>query len=125
MHGDFHSSQILIEEGRIVGLVDIDTAGIGQRANDLASLLGQLSTVATVSQNPAPIDEFRGLLLEDFSQRTDPASLRRRVAGAIVGLATGPFRVQLPDWPEATLRRLELAERWLDSAASGKNPIDP
>jgi hypothetical protein len=114
VHGDFHASQVLIDSGRIVGLVDVDTAGIGQRADDLANILGQLATVASVAKNPAPIDEYRTLLLEDFGRRTDPVVLRKRVAGVILGLATGPFRVQLPDWPEATLRRLELAQMWLD-----------
>ena len=114
VHGDFHASQVLIDSGRIVGLVDVDTAGIGQRADDLANILGQLATVASVAKNPAAIDEYRALLLEDFGRRTDPVVLRKRVAGVILGLATGPFRVQLPDWPEATLRRLELAQMWLD-----------
>jgi hypothetical protein len=114
VHGDFHASQVLIDSGRIVGLVDVDTAGIGQRADDLANILGQLATVASVAKNPAPIDEYRTLLLEDFGRRTDPVVLRKRVAGVILGLATGPFRVQLPDWPQATLRRLELAQMWLD-----------
>jgi hypothetical protein len=114
VHGDFHASQVLIDSGRIVGLVDVDTAGIGQRADDLANILGQLATVASVAKNPAPIDEYQTLLLEDFGRRTDPVVLRKRVAGVILGLATGPFRVQLPDWPEATLRRLELAQMWLD-----------
>ena len=125
VHGDYHASQVLIDAGRIVGLVDVDTAGIGQRADDLASILGQLATVASVAKNPAPIDEYRALLLDDFGHRTDPMSLKRRVAGVILGLATGPFRVQLPDWPEATARRLALARKWLDSANPGKTRINP
>ena len=124
VHGDFHSSQLLIDEGRIVGLVDVDTAGLGRRVDDLANIIGQLATVASVAEKPAPIDEYRALLLDDFSQRTDPASLRSRVAAVILGLATGPFRVQLPDWPEATLRRLDLARTWLESAESG-NSVNP
>jgi hypothetical protein len=113
VHGDFHASQVLIDGGRIVGLVDVDTAGVGQRADDLANILGQLATVASVAKNRAPIDEYRALLLDDFGRRTDPTSLRKRVAGVILGLATGPFRVQLADWPDATERRLELALKWL------------
>ncbi len=114
VHGDFHASQVLIDSGRIVGLVDVDTAGIGQRIDDLANILGQLATVSSVAENPAPVDEYRALLLDDFERHTDPAVLRKRVAGVILGLATGPFRVQLPDWPEATLRRLALAQMWLE-----------
>jgi hypothetical protein len=120
VHGDFHSSQLLIEDGRIIGLVDVDTAGVGNRADDLANIIGQLATISSVAKNPAPIDEYRALLLDDFASRTDPLSLRRRVAAVILGLATGPFRVQLPDWPEATSRRLALARQWLDSGDSSE-----
>ena len=34
----------------------------------------------------------------------------------IVGLATGPFRVQLATWPLVVRTRLELAERWVERA---------
>jgi hypothetical protein len=34
------------------------------------------------------------------------------VAAVLLGLATGPFRVQQPDWPARTAARLTLAERW-------------
>jgi hypothetical protein len=46
----------------------------------------------------------------------DPIDLRRRVAAVVLGLATGPFRVQRDNWPSATLQRIEMAERWLTSA---------
>lgn len=121
VHGDYHASQVLIDAGRIVGLVDVDTAGVGQRADDLANIIGQLATIGSIAKNPAPIDEYRARLLDDFERRTDPALLRKRVAGVILGLATGPFRVQLRDWPEATLRRLALAQKWLDSANATKS----
>lgn len=35
---------------------------------------------------------------------------------ALLGLATGPFRIQHPRWPEHTVARLELAKKWLASA---------
>jgi hypothetical protein len=38
--------------------------------------------------------------------------LRPRVAAVLVGLATGPFRVQQDRWPEGTVARLGLAEEW-------------
>ena len=36
IHGDFHEGQILVENGRIEGLLDIDDAGPGQRVDDVA-----------------------------------------------------------------------------------------
>jgi aminoglycoside/choline kinase family phosphotransferase len=125
VHGDFHSSQVLVDGGRIVGLVDVDTAGAGQRLDDLANLLGQLSTLTLVSQQPAAIAAYIGELLAVFEREADPMTLRLRIAAVILGLATGPFRVQLSDWPTDTLQRLDLAQRWV-AAANGKEiPINP
>ena len=116
VHGDFHSSQVLVKEGSIVGLVDVDTVGLGQRSSDYANLLGQLATVALLSANPAPIEEYTARLLEYFDSRVDPAVLRSRTAFIIVGLATGPFRVQAIDWRQDTERRLRLALDWANAA---------
>ncbi len=125
VHGDFHSSQVLTDSGRIVGLVDVDTAGRGQRMDDLANLVGQLATVALSAERREAFDEYIRLLLEDFDSRSEPATLRLRIAAVILGLATGPFRVQLDDWPAETLRRIDLAAAWVDSAAGEKIPITP
>jgi len=52
-------------------------------------------------------------LLADLETRCCAAQLRPRISAAVLGLATGPFRVLLTRWPELTLRRIELAEQWL------------
>jgi len=124
VHGDFHSSQVLVDSGGIVGVVDVDTAGAGQRSDDLANLIGQLSTLTLVSGAPPSIAAYIDQLLGVFDTVSEPEGLRLRVAAAVLGLATGPFRVQLEDWPEQTMRRLELAGRWIDAAASRENPHD-
>ncbi|MCP3974725.1 MAG: phosphotransferase [bacterium] len=125
VHGDFHASQILINNGRIVGLVDVDTSGAGERIDDLAAMIGQLATLGITAENPGALKAYNSVLLTEFARHVDDASLRRRVAAVILGLATGPFRVQLANWPDATRRRLQLALRWLESAESGKDPINP
>ena len=116
VHGDFHSSQILVHGKTVVGLVDVDTAGVGERADDLAGLLGHLATLALGSRARRDIERYGVALINDFDRRTDPAGLRLRVAGVVLGLATGPFRVQLPRWPKDTERRVALAESWVASA---------
>ena len=118
VHGDFHSSQILIDKSDVVGLVDVDTAGAGERVNDLANVLGHLSVMGLSSPARSDIDLYGGSLISDFDQRVDPVGLRLRVAGVVLGLATGPFRVQLSKWPAETEARIALAERWIDSAES-------
>ena len=40
VHGDFYESQLLVDDGRVVGLLDVDTAGRGHRIDDWANLLG-------------------------------------------------------------------------------------
>lgn len=116
VHGDLHEAQLLVDGGRITGLLDVDTAGPGHRATDLASLVGHLSTLALSSSRRAGVERYAAQLLAGFDAMVDPARLRREVAAVVLGLATGPFRVLQPAWPAETRRRVTLAERWLASA---------
>ena len=120
VHGDFHSSQILVKGDQIVGLVDVDTAGRGQAADDYAGLLGQLSTLALTSSRRKTITSYSESLLNAFDQVTNPRDLRLRTAAVILGLATGPFRVQRTTWPAETQRRIKLTKQWTDAAATEK-----
>lgn len=117
VHGDFYESQLLVRAGRISGLLDVDTAGAGDRIDDLACLLGHFSLLATVNPaRSAVINRTGAAYLGAFEQTVDPAELRYRVAAVVLSLATGPHRVQEPNWPQRTRVRLELAQQWLDSA---------
>lgn len=116
VHGDFHSAQLLVDGNRIVGLVDVDNAGLGQRADDYAGLIGQLSTSALVSARRKTINDYAEAALTTFERETDPVDLRLRIAAVVLGLSTGPFRVQRPTWPAQTRRRIGLARQWVDSA---------
>lgn len=102
-HGDFHEGQVRVEHGRVVGILDIDTIGPGRRADDLACLIGHLSTIQRM--NPAQEAKVRDILarwVPVFDRRVDPIELRLRAAAVILSLATGPFRSQEPDWVEQT-----------------------
>lgn len=116
VHGDFHSSQLLIRGSSIVGLIDVDTAGMGRRSNDLANLLAHMSTVGLATAARRHIDRYGASLIREFDKSVDPRALRLKVAAAVLGLATGPFRVNLPRWQAQTERRVALAERWVASA---------
>jgi hypothetical protein len=116
VHGDFHSSQILTNGSEIVGLVDVDTYGAGERIDDLASLLGHLTTLSLTSRARRDIDRYGTELIAAFDGEADPVELRLRTAAVVFGLATGPFRVQLRRWEGETEDRLALAERWVRSA---------
>jgi hypothetical protein len=119
VHGDLHEAQLTVQDGRLAGLLDLDTTGLGHRVDDWAAFLGHLA-VLTASVDGAARERVRlyaGRVMALADQQTqDPVGLRQRIAGVILGLASGPFRVQSPTWLEETRRRLCLAEPWLKNA---------
>jgi hypothetical protein len=117
VHGDFYENQLRTAGGRITGLLDVDTAGPGDRLDDLACLLGHLSVLASLlPAQSTVIGQLGASYLAAFERTVDPADLRYRVAAVVLSLATGPYRVQERDWQRATGYRVELAQRWLASA---------
>ncbi|MDC0359576.1 phosphotransferase [Acidimicrobiales bacterium] len=117
IHGDFHTMQVLTVGGAVSGLVDIDTCGVGSHSIDLAAYLGQLSVLALAGKAAPAFSAHGRAALAEFDQRVNPSVLRLRAAAHVLGLATGPFRVQEAAWPENTLDRIALVERWIRSAA--------
>jgi hypothetical protein len=115
-HGDLYESQLLVERGRISGLLDVDTAGAGLRIDDLANFCAHLSVLAQVSDRSKAVKRYGAALLTHAEEHHDRVELRRRIAAAVVGLATGPFRVLEANWEQNTLRRLDLAAEWLETA---------
>ncbi len=109
VHGDFYEGQLFADDGRVTGLLDVDTAGPGERADDWATFIGHLSVAGLAA--PAA-QRYCAAVLDHARGGVDPADLRRRVAAVVLGLATGPFRTQHPRWPEVTAERLELARNW-------------
>ena len=110
-HGDFHEGQVHVADGRIVGVLDVDTVGPGRRADDLACLIAHLSTIQRM--NPSQEARVHRLIrawVPVFDTRVDPTELRLRAAAVIISLATGPFRGQEPDWEWETLRMVASAE---------------
>jgi hypothetical protein len=110
-HGDFHEGQVHVLEGRIVGILDVDTVGPGRRADDLACLIAHLSTIQRM--NPAQEARVHQLIREwvpVFDARVDPTELRLRAAAVIISLATGPFRAQEPHWERETVQMVASAE---------------
>ena len=112
VHGDFYESQLLVDSGRVVGLLDVDTAGRGHRIDDWANLLAHLVLLELILPAPATAGRYRRDLEEYLLSRWPAGQLRPRVAAVLLGLATGPFRVQQARWPEGTATRLALAEEW-------------
>lgn len=115
IHGDLHEAQVIVTDGRITGLLDVDDVGPGAPLDDLATVLGHLRYRAATDR-----DRLRGRAITTYADRlrtafgaevgTDAAVLDAATAAVLVGLATGPFRVQMDGWRAATRAVLDVAE---------------
>lgn len=119
VHGDLHEAQLLVEDGRLSALLDIDTVGAGDPRDDWATFLGHLAVrsqecesgergrVHAYSRDVAEV-------LRAYSQRPDgDEEASARVAAVIVGLATSAFASLAPNWAELADARVRLAALWL------------
>ena len=109
-HGDFHEGQLRVAGGRVVGMLDVDTIGPGRRADDLACLIGHLSTIQRMNrQQEAKVRDLLARWVPVFDRRVDPVELRLRAAAVVISLATGPYRGQEIDWREQTIGMVRSA----------------
>lgn len=116
-HGDYHEAQILVDGPTLIGLIDVDTFGWGRPGDDAATMLAHLHLMASGSRSPQRVIEFARALNQSWDTVVDPVRLRLKTAAHVLGLATGPFRVQSPAWQAETVARIEVAGQWVDSAA--------
>lgn len=128
VHGDFYEAQVFVENGKVVGLLDIDTVGPGRRSDDLACLLAHLSVLADYG-NAGRIDRATQERVEEairtwhevFSDRVDPTEPALRSAGVVLSLATGPHRQQEASWEAATEAIVRVAEEWVSQARGAES----
>jgi aminoglycoside phosphotransferase len=115
VHGDFHEEQVLVQGGRISGLLDVDDVGPGQLVDDLALMIGRVRARAHFArQGRERASAYEQRLLEAFGRAVDPDELRHRAAGALLGRATAPFRIQARGWRGDSRERIRMAESWLE-----------
>jgi hypothetical protein len=110
VHGDLHEGQVIVEDGRIVGLLDVDDVGPGASIDDLANLIARIRfRAATATESKLRLLEYAASLRADGRERHDVADLDVHTAAALVGLATGPFRIQSDGWRTTVAELLDLA----------------
>jgi aminoglycoside phosphotransferase len=109
-HGDFHPGQIMVANGSVSGLVDIDTLGMGSRADDVANLIAHLHILAFSDRRFA---RFGHEVFTLSATELNPTDLRHRVSAALVGYAVGPWTRQAPDWEAEVTRRIAAATQWV------------
>jgi hypothetical protein len=72
--------------------------------------------LAQMADRSRHVKQFGAELLVHAERHHPRGVFRRRIAAAVVGLATGPFRAMEAGWANNTIRRLDLAADWLDGA---------
>lgn len=114
VHGDLYEGQILVAEDRSLTLVDLEEMGLGDPVLDAANLTAHLLAYALAS--PEARDRLRAyrLVVRDaFRRRLEvaPEAFAWREALVLLQLATGPFRVLSPRWPDRVRQGVRLAAR--------------
>ncbi|MEV7646678.1 aminoglycoside phosphotransferase family protein [Arthrobacter sp. NPDC089319] len=117
-HGDFYEANLLVDGGRITGLMDVDSLGPGHLVDDLACFLGHLAVLPAVHAGyvhvPAALERFTAM----FDTVVDPAGLRGRAAGVALSLVAGAKTAGEGDeWQQDALQRLAIAEGLAADAA--------
>lgn len=106
VHGDFHEAQLFVDAGgSVTGLIDLDDLGPGDPLDDPAVLLGHLEYRSIVLGDGAAGAALRQLITDlraHFALRHNASALDLTIAAVLVGLASGPFRIQAPDWQRLT-----------------------
>jgi aminoglycoside phosphotransferase (APT) family kinase protein len=115
VHGDLHEAQLVVDDDDVIGLLDIDDVGRGDRLDDVATLVGHLRFRAATSAGPR-IDDYASRVRGALSHEFDDGDVDRHVAAVLVGLATGPFRIQQEHWEATTLQVLDMIEYHLTLA---------
>lgn len=113
VHGDFYDDQLLVQDGSITGVVDVDGAGTGHPADDAANLLAHLLVLQSLAAPGASVRAWLAELAPVLTARHEPVELHRRTAAVLLGLCTWPHSRHAPGWQEQTRDLLALTEQVL------------
>ncbi|MEX0991537.1 MAG: phosphotransferase [Actinomycetota bacterium] len=111
VHGDLYEGQIFVDDEFSIGLIDLEDGGPGDPLMDAANMLAHLRVLHAYAPEAQgrPLAYrvmLRKALLEHLRGGGDE-ELAWREALCAMHLATGPFRVQAPDWPGETDKRID------------------
>lgn len=117
VHGDLHEAQLVVSDhGDVAGVLDLDDVGLGDPVDDLAVLLAHLEYRSIVGGAAAAAighqaQQLRRAVFDRLVERVDVDAdeLDATIAAVLVGLASGPFRVQAEGWRGTTRRILDAA----------------
>ncbi len=115
-HGDFYEANILMLNGRISALLDLDSLGPGYRVDDLACFLGHMAILPSIGEKNLPavaaLEEFGAA----FEHTVDPFALWARAGAVALTLVAGARTAGVDTWVPAAEARLCAAEALVDRA---------
>lgn len=114
-HGDFYEANVFVSDGRICGLIDIDSAGPGYLIDDLACFIGHLAVLPTLDARYAHVTGFVDYYLAEFAkylqmQGISVNGLYARSASVVLTLIAGARDEEDPHWENNAKARLRVAE---------------
>lgn len=120
-HGDFYEANLLVGDGHVTTLLDVDSVGPGHRVDDLACLLAHVSVLPHLAPDTYPmVPELLATWTRQCTAMVeDPRALNARTAGVVLSLVAGARREGAPDWLRDAEGRLREAESWLSRAVPG------
>lgn len=116
VHGDFYEANVLMADGVVCGLLDLDSVGPGHRVDDLACLLGHLAVLPALGEGYAGIWETIGHWGSAFARTVDERALYARAAAVAVSLVAGARRPGMSSWTRSAQARLDAARRLAELA---------
>jgi aminoglycoside phosphotransferase len=115
VHGDLHDGQLLLQGDQVTGVLDVDGAGLGLLAQDAGNLIAHVQVVGALwSDVTDRCEDYARGLRDAYVIEVGDRALATGIAGAWLGLATGPHRAQEPGWPASTRHRIQRAIQSLD-----------
>ena len=111
VHGDLHIAQLFFERGEVSGVIDVDTAGIGEPDNDSANFIAHAIASAILNERAGNADAGQALgMLANAADRRWIHTTRARALTA-VHLLGHAQRAVVGDRPEHARQLIDLAER--------------
>jgi len=103
VHGDLHEGQLIVDgSGAVTGLLDVDDVAAGDPVDDFATFIAHLRFRARHLDPTTPaagrLHRHVAALHAHAATIVGPDAIDVAVAACLVGLATGPFRMQRPGW---------------------------
>jgi aminoglycoside phosphotransferase len=124
IHGDLHEGQLIVRDGVVVGVLDVDDAGPGDPLDDAATMIGHLRYRAVTTPDRADeLTRYADEVRRAACDRLDADALDVATGAVLVGLATGPFRIQQPAWQQSVSTVLDVAEAHLRPAGGDEKSL--